>query len=139
MTSLELPPTTDSVSSARRHVREHLRDTGIDVETVELLVSELVTNAVLHARSGVVVRIEVLSDAVRVEVGDGSARKPRLSPNSAEAATGRGLRLVDMLSRGWGVEHDARGKTVWFEVGAGSAPRPGVEFGGWGEGLTGEV
>lgn len=136
MTSLDLPPTTDSVSRARRHVREHLDDTDLDVQTVELLVSELVTNAVLHARTVVILRVDVSPELVRVEVSDGSPREPRLSPYSADAATGRGLRLVENLARRWGVDQDGRGKTVWFEVGVADDD---AAFGAFMEGLTGDL
>jgi anti-sigma regulatory factor (Ser/Thr protein kinase) len=117
---LDLPPTTDSVSRARRHVREQVQDADLDSDTAELLVSEVVTNAVLHARTAVMVRVEVRLDGVRVEVSDGSPREPRVSPYSSDAATGRGLRLLERLARSWGVRSDRRGKTVWFEVGPSS-------------------
>jgi anti-sigma regulatory factor (Ser/Thr protein kinase) len=122
VTALELPPTTDSVPLARRFVRQLLADgdSAADVDTASLLVTEIVTNAVLHARTPVTVTVEGSSDLVRVEVHDGSPLHPRIHAFSATSATGRGLRLLDKLARRWGVEPDADsgGKVVWFEVGA---------------------
>lgn len=120
MSALELPPTTDSVPLARRFARSALRESSWDVDTVVLLVSEVVTNAVLHARSAIVVRVEDRRDVVHVEVEDGSPVPPRMHHFARSSATGRGLRLLDRLAAAWGVESDAPGggKVVWFEVGA---------------------
>src|SRR5206468_2951238 len=82
----------------------------------ELLVSELVTNAVLHARTDLTVAVERRGENVRVSVSDGSARQPRLRHHSVEAGTGRGLLLVERMARRWGVEPAGTGKVVWFEV-----------------------
>jgi anti-sigma regulatory factor (Ser/Thr protein kinase) len=120
MSQLRLPPTTDSVPMARRHAREQLRDSRADVDTVVLLVSEVVTNAVLHARSDVILTVHDLGATARVEVHDSSPVPPRLHRFAAESATGRGLRLLDQLALRWGADQVAEGlgKTVWFEVGS---------------------
>ena len=124
MSELRLPPTPDSVPLARRFVRQQLRETECDVDTVVLLVSEVVTNAVLHARSDIRVSLEVRGDTARVEVADSSPAPPRLHRFHVESATGRGLRLLDQLALGWGVQSapadDGTGKVVWFEVGPAS-------------------
>jgi anti-sigma regulatory factor (Ser/Thr protein kinase) len=123
VTVLELPPTTESVPAARRFVRDLMRnsDTVADVDIASLLVTEIVTNAVLHALTPMTLRVEVSADAVRIEVRDGSELPPRLHAFSATAATGRGLRLLESLAVRWGVQHEpAGGKVVWFEVGASS-------------------
>ena len=118
---LELPPSTDSVPQARRYVRHVLRagEPTTDVDTATLLVSELVTNAILHARSPVVLTVHTHSGNVRIEVHDESGLHPRQHTFSASSATGRGLRLIETLAKRWGVEPDANGpgKTVWCEVG----------------------
>lgn len=101
---------------ARRFVRDALRDAGVDVDTAILLVSEVVTNAVLHARSPLRVRVTTGDGFARVAVTDGSPVPPRLHTFSHMSATGRGLRMVEQLSRAWGVETSNDGKTVWFEV-----------------------
>jgi anti-sigma regulatory factor (Ser/Thr protein kinase) len=116
---LDLPPTTDSVPVARRFVRARLSDGVSDVDTATLLVSEVVTNAILHARTTVRVTVEVADDLVRIAVRDGSPVQPRIHSFSATSATGRGLRLLDRLAKRWGVYADPAtgGKVVWFEVG----------------------
>ena len=120
MSELRLPPTTDSVPVARRHAREQLRDSSADVDTVVLLVSEVVTNAVLHARSDVILTVSDHGETARVEVRDSSPMPPRLHRFAVESATGRGLRLLDQLALRWGADQVAEGlgKTVWFEVGS---------------------
>ncbi len=120
MSQLRLPPTTDSVPVARRHARHELRQSAADVDTVVLLVSEVVTNAILHARSDVYLEVLDRGDVARVEVRDSSPMPPRLHRFAVDSATGRGMRLLDQLSLRWGAERadDVRGKIVWFEVGA---------------------
>ncbi len=118
MSELELPPTTDSVPLARRFARQLLRDSTSDVDTVVLLVSEVVTNAVLHARSEIRLVVRDGVEVVRVEVHDGSPVPPRLHHFPPSSGTGRGLRMVDRLARAWGVDPLGHGgKVVWFEVG----------------------
>ena len=120
MSQLRLPPTTDSVPVARRHAREQLLGSAADVDTVVLLVSEVVTNAVLHARSDVFLTVQDHGATARVEVRDSSPVPPRLHRFAVESATGRGLRLLDQLALRWGADQvdEGRGKTVWFEVGS---------------------
>jgi two-component sensor histidine kinase len=120
MSQLRLPPTTDSVPVARRHAREQLRHSSADVDTVVLLVSEVVTNAVLHARSDVFLSVQDQGRTARVEVRDSSPMPPRLHRFSVESATGRGLRLLDQQALRWGADQvdEGHGKTVWFEVGS---------------------
>ena len=81
-----------------------------------LLTSEVVTNAVVHAGTAINVRAVVAADHVRVEVGDAEARVPVPRARSVEATSGRGLLLVEALSRSWGTERRADGKVVWFEL-----------------------
>jgi anti-sigma regulatory factor (Ser/Thr protein kinase) len=118
---IELPPTTESVPRARRFLCEALAelDSEADVDTAALLVTELVTNAVLHARTAVTLLVAPTGDRVRVEVHDRSPLHPRIQAYPVTSTTGRGLRLLDTMAADWGVRPDqARsGKTVWFEVG----------------------
>jgi len=86
------------------------------VETARLLVSEVVTNAVLHARTGVEVRIELGDGTARVEVADRSPFRPVPKRYRTDAATGRGLRLLAALADRWGVRRSPEGKVVWFEL-----------------------
>ena len=110
-----------SARAARRFVAQVL--TGWDdedsdlLDTVTLLVSELVTNAVIHAGSDVEVMVRLTSTAARIEVTDASADS--IAPRDAgrEEDSGRGLALVGSLAQRWGVRPAAGGgKTVWFEV-----------------------
>lgn len=115
-----LAPLPASVGQARRFVREALAQWGRDelVDTAVLLVSELVTNAVLHARSEVTVTVSPRADRVRVEVGDTGAGTPFLRRPSEAATTGRGLGLVQSCALAWGVQPQPLGKAVWFELAA---------------------
>ena len=110
-----------AVGEARRYVRSALEAMGReDLEDSALLgVSELVTNAAIHARTQVVVRLERSDDGeIRVCVRDSSVAVPQQRHYDVDATTGRGLRLVASVSTGWGVDvvDDAagRGKIVWF-------------------------
>ena len=121
---LTLAPAAGAVSQARHFVRHELDGAGADedvVETAELLVSELVTNVVLHARTSAVVSVRAdPPDAFRVSVIDGSADPPHRRAFGREQPTGRGLRLVSVMARDWGVEPSTAvgrwGKEVWFVV-----------------------
>ncbi len=86
------------------------------LDDCQLLVSELVTNAVLHAHSNARVTIDRYKSTIRVAVCDASATRPRVRDYGPEAVTGRGLLLVERLARRWGVELDGAGKCVWFEL-----------------------
>jgi hypothetical protein len=85
------------------------------VATAELLVSELVGNALRHAAGPLCLTLEWASD-VRCLVSDGSSQPPRLTEAGLEDEGGRGLALVDMLAARWGHEHGPVGKNVWFEL-----------------------
>ena len=113
----------DAVPMARRFTADALRDVQDDlVDDVELVVSELVTNALLHGAAPVVLRLSVARDRVRVEVEDSGRELPVRMRQDGEAMTGRGLSLVARLSSGWGVEPaGGRGKVVWAEVSEGDA------------------
>ena len=102
----------------------HLRDvlSGHDddlLERVVLLTSELVTNAVVHARSDARVRLRLGPGMLRVEVGDDDPGLPVAREPDAAGPGGRGLRILDEVASRWGVDPDGPGKVVWFEL-----PRP---------------
>ncbi|GGQ75695.1 MULTISPECIES: ATP-binding protein [Kitasatospora] len=117
------------VSRARRWVRARLQAGGLDpdsavAETLVLVVSELVTNAVVHTGCPAVLRLLMPAgpDAppgLRVEVADAScaAPAPRHAGADAEATNGRGLELVELLCERWGWYPDGSGKRVWCEIG----------------------
>jgi CheY-like chemotaxis protein/anti-sigma regulatory factor (Ser/Thr protein kinase) len=115
----------DPVASAqaRRFVRStlHAGDTDL-VSTVELLVSELVANAVVHAGSGPAVDVVVRDDTVRVEVFDTDPTPPALRTPDPTTPGGRGISIVEHLADSWGTEVLVDGKIVWFEVDRAPAP-----------------
>jgi DNA-binding NarL/FixJ family response regulator len=120
-TQRALPDDAASARAARRLTQDVLRP-WIDDDTLEtavLAVSELVTNSVVHAQSEVDVRVCVLRDAVRIEVGDASPVVPTMRHAELHDTSGRGIALVAQLSSRWGVRPRRLGKTVWFEL-----PRP---------------
>jgi serine phosphatase RsbU (regulator of sigma subunit)/anti-sigma regulatory factor (Ser/Thr protein kinase) len=115
-----LQPDAASSRVARRHVGWVLEDWGMEdlVEPAALLVSELVTNAVVHVGADIRLRVQRLPEGVRVTVFDGNsdtvaARRRAVPP---ESPSGRGLLIVDNVSDRWGVEPSRSGKQVWFEL-----------------------
>ena len=115
---LDFPAAQQSAGAARRLVREHLDRWDVQVvdDDVVLMVSELVTNVGLHARTEATVRLLFTGDCLRVEVADGSTEPVEVRPRSPGAETGRGLMIVAALALTWGVDTKPGGKTVWFEV-----------------------
>jgi PAS domain S-box-containing protein len=123
--AITVPAAPDSVRRVRRALRATLDGAGVAEETVDtavLLASELVTNAVLHARTDVQVTI-VVDGVVRVEVHDESGMMPASRSHAVDSMTGRGLQIVGQLADDYGVEVEAPtatgslnggGKTVWF-------------------------
>ncbi|WP_344259610.1 SpoIIE family protein phosphatase [Streptomyces sodiiphilus] len=113
----ELEPRAESVREARRLVRAMLADwdLGEIEESVELLVSEVVTNAVRYAERPVTLRL-LRTDVVRCEVGDDVPQLPRMRQAGPADEGGRGLYLVQRLARRWGATRLGTGKLVWFEV-----------------------
>lgn len=119
-----------SAGQARRLVDETLRrwSCGELLDVVNLLVSEVVTNAVVHGRSQVVVTVQLRPAAVRIDVLDNGTGLPVPRVARADATSGRGMALVEALASSWGIDARDGGKSVWFEV-----PRPdagGVGAGG---------
>ena len=128
---LRLPADPASPGVARRFVGTVLSDLGHDrlLDSARTGVSELVTNAVLHARTDIEVRVTREGDTVRIGVHDRSRLPPALRAYDRLAATGRGLALVSALARTVGVDADDEGKTTWFELPAdgAAARRPRAE------------
>ena len=89
---------------------------GEIVERVVLGVSEVVTNAVVHARTEITVTVRHLPQTIRVEVHDLDPRVPRTRNVPVDAESGRGLSLVEALGLRWGVQPQVPGKTVWIEA-----------------------
>ncbi|GAC1590973.1 MAG: hypothetical protein NVS3B21_08980 [Acidimicrobiales bacterium] len=108
-----------SARRARRFVRSTVSSylPAEELDTVELLTSEVVTNAVIHAESSPVVEVAAEGGTVRVSVEDNGASWPMLKEVPHTATSGRGMALVDLMADAWGVERlDDDAKRVWFEV-----------------------
>jgi anti-sigma regulatory factor (Ser/Thr protein kinase) len=137
--ALSLGPGPRGVQDARRWVVETCHDIGRDdlVECAELGVSELVTNALLHATGPIWVRVRGTREHPRVEVHDGSPETPELpttevlDEDDLLLTFGRGLGIVARCSDAWGVDIEEDGKTVWFAPATrpGGEPTPGVVTG----------
>jgi anti-anti-sigma factor len=112
VTSDPLPPEPASAAAARQFVRQH----GTADEDVALMVSELASNAVLHARTAFTVGVSRDERRLRVEVHDDGEGTPAIRPDEGLTPSGRGLRIVQLLSERWGTEAAETGKVVWFEV-----------------------
>lgn len=113
-----LPPHGSSVGEARRHVREVLDAAGLDewLQAAQLAVSEVITNALVHAGTAMDLRVIVNERGLRVEVTDGNAHLPSPRDYVTTAATGRGLKLVGEVVDDWGAHPLGAGKVVWFEI-----------------------
>jgi anti-sigma regulatory factor (Ser/Thr protein kinase) len=116
---------TAEVPAVRHAVKEHLTSLHVTeevVETVALLVSELVTNAITHAappiRCAAYLTSRAGSSLIRVEVCDASHAPPVLREEVLESESGRGLHLVEKLSSRWGWHPTEQGKCTFFEVDA---------------------
>lgn len=131
-----LGPRPESARLARQLVLEALTDADRSdlADVAGLLVSELVTNAIVHARTSIELEVVAGPDGVRVAVHDGSPNQPTPRHYGTSATTGRGLELVEILSDRHGTDADPdpdrapagdpgssriSGKTVWFELGTG--------------------
>ncbi|WP_328501788.1 ATP-binding protein [Streptomyces sp. NBC_00457] len=119
--SVEYEPRATAVGEARREVRRQLEIWGLGeredvVDTAELLVSELTTNALLHSESRFTLTMTAAHGVLRCEVADAGGGRPRVL-DAGTAESGRGMFLVDALALRWGCERDGAGTTVWFELG----------------------
>lgn len=118
--ALSLAPDPQAPGRARRFVADQLSAAGNDVlaEVGQLLVSELVTNAVVHAASAVVVELTQDDDSIVIRVRDADTGPlvGRAGGGTELDEGGRGFMLVDRLADAWGTEHHGGRKTVWFRL-----------------------
>ncbi|MDB1087142.1 ATP-binding protein [Streptomyces sp. ACA25] len=126
-TQLEVGPEPIEVGRARKWVRAQLDAVfpvpdGRRAETLVLLVSELVTNAVVHTGRPAVLRLGLglpepgAAGTMRLEVVDGSSRPPQRRSAGGDDTGGRGLELVELLADRWGWHREGSGKRVWCEI-----------------------
>ena len=115
-----LEPEDAAPGRARRLARGALADWGLEelTDSVELLVSEVVTNAVRYTSRPITLRL-LRTEVLRCEVGDDVPQLPRLRQARATDEGGRGLYLVNRLARRWGATRLSTGKVVWFELNRG--------------------
>lgn len=118
---LDLEHTVQAPRLARRFVSRTLTGWGVrevSIERAQLLVSELVSNAVLHATGPIRLVVEEVDRgaAFRIEVCNSGSGQPKIRHAAPEDLSGRGLQLVDDLARGWGSATSGNETTVWFEV-----------------------
>jgi anti-sigma regulatory factor (Ser/Thr protein kinase) len=112
------------VEETRVFVRDVLAETDASPDLVDsavLLVSELTTNAALHARTDVQVTVRFDAHRLWAEVKDWNTRMPQPCHTPPDATSGRGLQLVEALAARWGAERDRDGKRVWFVLEQGDA------------------
>jgi anti-sigma regulatory factor (Ser/Thr protein kinase) len=115
--SFELPGVPSSATKARHFACDQVAHFSAELsDTVAILVTELVTNAILHARTDLRVGIEIRPPVVRLSVTDQSTRLPVLRHYAPDDVTGRGLALIDALADSWGVDLTEEGKSVWCEI-----------------------
>jgi anti-sigma regulatory factor (Ser/Thr protein kinase) len=112
-TTLEATPV--SASGARAFVSRHLVDHRLTylVDPVRLVVSELATNALVHGKTPFVVTLSREGDTIRVTVSDEAAWVAGEAPHQSLQVGGRGLVIVNVLSRDWGIITEVSSKTVW--------------------------
>ena len=125
MQTVRVSWTMSSAVDARRALVSELRALGLDpvvVDESEIVISELVTNAVRHAKpladGKIRVNWSVRAGVVEIEVTDGGGPTvPHPAPRSVWSASGRGLRIVGSLAHDWGVRENSDGSTVWASMG----------------------
>jgi anti-sigma regulatory factor (Ser/Thr protein kinase) len=119
---ISLPQTSASPAQARRQVTRFAEENDVlgRASVALLVLSELVTNAVLYGCEPIQVCVSRRPDALLIEVSDGDADTSQIAPQARRApeqAGGRGLKIVNSLARDWGVTSNDDGTTVWAEVG----------------------
>lgn len=123
------PAIPQSVHAARRFATDTLRGSAAStLEAIELMVSELATNCIRHERASFHITILGSTREIRVEVTDSGTGTPMMRSPGPDEPSGRGLRIVDMLSERWGVvPEQPSGKTVWFTMPAAIEAPTGIE------------
>ena len=129
--TVRVPWRATSVAQVRKALVDDLEARDVSaavIDEAEIVVSELVSNSIRHARpladGNLRVHWKVKSGVVEVEVTDGGSEStPRPAPRTIWAPSGRGLRIVRSLAHEWGVSEDRSGSTVWASLGGPSRRR----------------
>ena len=117
MVSETFVPWPTQVGAARHFARSVATELGCDADDLELVVSELATNACVHAHSPFTVSLSRTGTRLMVEVTDEDPAAVTLKPIACEATAGRGMQIVNSLAVAWGVrDSPPLGKSVWAEL-----------------------
>ena len=113
-----LPASVSTPAAARAFAREAVESglPDVRIEDVALVVSELVTNAVVHGEGDITLNVVVAPDTVHVEVEDREPELPGQVDAALDSESGRGLLLVSRIAKRWGVRPASAGKVVWADV-----------------------
>jgi anti-sigma regulatory factor (Ser/Thr protein kinase) len=118
--SVDVPATSHGPAAARRLVAALLPVWGFPdlKDDAELIVSELVTNAYLHAPGGDSFELELVrrTEGVRISLADGASVRPMIADLSADHPSGRGMAIIAALASRWGAEDHHGGKRVWVDL-----------------------
>jgi anti-sigma regulatory factor (Ser/Thr protein kinase) len=128
----QISPQVGDIAATRGAVADHLTSVGVEdeIDVVTLLVSEVVSNAVLHGAGPRAIEVDVCAEKIHVEVSDQTPGDPVVRPVDVARVGGNGMRIVDALSSAWGVaHHPGDGKHVWFDVFRAPAPLGGATAG----------
>ncbi|KJY34080.1 phosphatase, partial [Streptomyces sp. NRRL S-444] len=112
----------ERIAGARRQIRELLHDWADEeqVDSAVLMVSEMVTNVLLHTDGDALLVAEAMGELgtrrLRIEVADASDELPHKRHPGEMASSGRGVLLMEMLADSWGVDPRGEGKSIWFEM-----------------------
>ncbi|MFJ9644249.1 SpoIIE family protein phosphatase [Streptomyces sp. NPDC101206] len=119
------------IAGARRQIRELLHDWADpeQVDSAVLMVSEMVTNVLVHTDGDALLVAEAVGEPggrrLRIEVADSSDELPHVRHPGEMASSGRGVLLMEMLADAWGVDPRGEGKSIWFELHERSTPESG--------------
>lgn len=115
---IRLPMDATAASCARTFASETLERWECPQlnDEVRLVVSEVVTNAIIHARTDMTLTLLNMGDNLQIRVSDGDSRPPKLRSANTSDTGGRGIFLVEAICSAWGVDDQPPGKVVWLDI-----------------------